>query len=143
MIRYTLHCDRDHDFEAWFRSSDDYDRAAKAGENLCPVCGSAKVEKAPMAPAVGRSGESEKMTLAAAPDPRQVAMREALTELRRRVTENADYVGDRFAEEARKIHYEEAKPRGIFGEATREEAEALAEEEIEFHPLPPLFDERN
>jgi hypothetical protein len=143
MIRYTLRCDKDHEFEAWFRSSADYDRSAKAGENVCPSCGSAAVEKALMAPAVGRSGKSEKMTLAAAPDPRQVAMRAALKELRQRVTENADYVGDRFAEEARKIHYEEAEPRGIYGEANGEEAKALAEEEIEFHPLPPEFDELN
>lgn len=150
MIRYTLRCDKDHDFEAWFRSGADYDRAAEAGENFCPVCGSKRTEKAPMAPAlgrsvepVGRSREPETMTLAAAPDPRQVAMREALKELRRRVTENTDYVGDRFAEEARKIHYNEVEPRGIYGEATAEEAKALAEEEIEFHPLPPLADEHN
>jgi hypothetical protein len=142
MIRYTLRCHRDHDFEAWFRSSADYDRAAKAGKNACPTCGSTKVEKAPMAPAVGRTAEADTMTLAV-PDPRQIAMREALKELRRRVTENADYVGDRFADEARKIHYNEVEPRGIYGEATSEEAKSLAEEEIEFYPLPPSPDDRN
>jgi hypothetical protein len=142
MIRYSLRCDRDHEFEAWFRSSTDYDRAAAAGENVCPVCASTAVVKAPMAPSVAGARKEEKMTLAA-PDPKSRAMREALKELRKRVTENADYVGDRFAEEARKIHYQETEARGIYGEATSEEASALAEEGIAFQPLPPLPEDRN
>jgi hypothetical protein len=142
MIRYTLRCDRDHAFEAWFRASADYDRAAAAGENVCPVCGSATVEKAPMAPTVKGARHDDTVTLAA-PDPRRQAMRKALVELRKKVTENAEYVGDRFAEDARKIHYDEVEPRGIYGEATGEEASALAEEGIEFHPLPPLPEDRN
>jgi len=158
MIRYALHCDRGHEFEAWFGSSADYDRTAAAGENVCPFCGSTAVEKALMAPAVGGrarasgpkgEGESkteeskgETMTLAA-PDPRQAVFREALKEFRRKLTENADYVGDRFAEEARKIHYNEVEPRGIYGEATADEAKGLAEEGVEFQPLPPLPEDRN
>jgi hypothetical protein len=112
------------------------------GENVCPVCASTAVVKAPMAPSVAGARKEEKMTLAA-PDPKSRAMREALKELRRRVTENADYVGDRFAEEARKIHYQETEARGIYGEATSEEASALAEEGIAFQPLPPLPEDRN
>jgi len=142
MIRYTLHCDREHEFEAWFRSAGDYDRAAKAGENRCPVCGSAEVGKALMAPAVSGTKKNEKMSLAA-PDPRSRVMREALREFRKKVTENADYVGDKFAEEARKIHYEETEQRGIYGQATTEEAHELAEEGIAFQPLPPLPEDRN
>lgn len=152
MIRFTLRCDRGHEFEAWFRSSADYE---KSKGTACPLCGSEKVEKAPMAPALGRSakaGKSErgekpesadKVTLAAAPDPRQTAIREALKEMRRQVTENADYVGDRFAEEARKMHYKESAPRAIYGEATGDEASALAEEGIEFQPLPKLPEDGN
>jgi hypothetical protein len=149
MIRFTLRCDRDHEFEAWFRSIADYDKGAGTA---CPLCGSEKVEKAPMAPALGRSARSEtpeqsetpdKVTLAAAPDPRQKAVREALKEMRRQVTENADYVGDRFAEEARKMHYKESEPRAIYGEATGEEAKALVEEGIEFQPLPKLPEDGN
>jgi hypothetical protein len=142
MIRYSLRCDRDHEFEAWFRSSADYDRAAVAGENVCPACGSTAVAKAMMAPSVSGARKSEKMMLAA-PDPKSQAMREALKELRKRVTENADYVGDKFAEEARKIHYEETEARGIYGEATPEEARDLVEEGITFQPLPPLPEDRN
>lgn len=147
MIRYALRCDRGHEFEAWFGSSADYDRIAAAGDNVCPLCGSTAVEKALMAPAVSgatRSGKARtgKVRLAA-PDTRQAAMREALKEFRRKVTENADYVGDRFAEEARKIHYNEVEPRGIYGEATAEEAKGLAEEGVHFQPLPPLPEDHN
>jgi hypothetical protein len=151
MIRYTLRCDQDHTFEAWFRSSEDYDRAAKGGVNECPLCGGRKIEKAPMAPSLARTdkggkekkGGGEKVTLATAPDPREMALRAALKELRQKVTENAEYVGDRFAAEARKIHYTEGDARGIYGEATADEAKALAEEGIEFQPLPTLPEERN
>src|SRR5262245_15079459 len=133
MIRYALRCDKGHEFEAWFRSSADYDRAAKADETACPVCGPARVEKMPMAPAIARGGgkpaakpeaseKPEKVNLVAAPDPRQQALIQAMRELRRQVTEHADYVGDRFAEEARKIHYKETEARGIYGEATSEDA---------------------
>ena len=104
------------------------------------------VEKAPMTPALGRSAKAEsadKIKLAAAPDPRQKAIRDALKEMRKQVTENADYVGDRFAEEARKMHYDESEPRAIYGEATGEEAKALAEEGIEFQPLPQLPEDGN
>jgi hypothetical protein len=142
MIRYNLRCDRDHEFEAWFRSSGDYDRAAKAGGNVCPVCGSTEIEKALMAPAVAGTRKAETVSLAA-PDPRRAALREALKEFRKKVTENADYVGDKFAEEARKIHFHETEPRGIYGEATIEEARKLAEEEIAFQPLPSLAEEQN
>ena len=114
MILYSLRCDRDHIFESWFRSSADFDRGIAALS--CPACGSKKVEKAIMAPAVRgaekgaeKTGEStEKMKLATV-DPRRQALQEAARELRRVVTENADYVGDRFAEEARKIHYRESE----------------------------------
>jgi hypothetical protein len=143
MIRYSLRCDRDHEFEAWFGSSADYERIDAAGENICPVCGSHSVVKAPMAPAVaGTKAKGDKVTLAA-PDPRSQALREAIKELRQKVTENADYVGGKFAEEARKIHYNETEPRGIYGEATTEEARELHDEGIEFQPLPPLPDDRN
>jgi hypothetical protein len=147
MIRYALSCARGHQFEAWFGSGADYERAAAAGENSCPFCGSTSVEKAPMAPAIGGKSRqvataNEKVTLAA-PDPRQAAFREALKDFRRKLTENADYVGERFAEEARKIHYNEVEPHGIYGEATVEEAERLAEEGVTFQPMPPLPEDHN
>ncbi|MCB1503021.1 MAG: DUF1178 family protein [Bauldia sp.] len=160
MIRYTLRCRKDHQFEAWFRSSDDYDAQARKKRVPCPVCGDTKVEKALMAPAIGRAGKDKgkpepvpgpAAETAAPPagavqlvaDPRRQALIQAMRELRAKITENADYVGDKFAEEARKIHYNETEPRGIYGEASREEAEALAEEGIEFAPLPPVPEDRN
>jgi hypothetical protein len=140
MISYTLHCDRGHEFDAWFRSSTDYDKAA--GKTACPICNSKKIEKALMAPSVARTDRDAPMRVAA-PDPRQIALRQALREIRQKVTENADYVGDKFAEEARKIHYNEVEARGIYGEATPDDAKALIEEGIEFHPLPVLPEEGN
>jgi hypothetical protein len=142
MILYTLRCENDHEFEAWFASSAAYDRAAKAGQNACPVCGSGEVGKAIMAPAVSGTRKRDTVSLAA-PDLRNQAMRDALKEFRRKVTENADYVGDKFAEEARKIHFNESESRGIYGEATAEEARDLVEEGISFQPLPPIPEDRN
>jgi hypothetical protein len=146
MIRYALRCEKNHEFEAWFRSIADYDRAAGDGSVPCPMCGATRVEKTIMAPAVkGTKKESapqEKVQLAAI-DPREKALREAIKELRQKVTENSDYVGNRFAEEARKIHYRESEPRSIYGEASGEEAKALAEEGVAFEPLPQLPEERN
>lgn len=148
MIRYALICEDGHEFEGWFRDSGDFDAQAKAASIACPFCASVKVEKQIMAPAVAGSGKGappptpEKLRVAA-PDPRRTAMIEALREMRKSVTENADYVGGRFPEEARKIHYREAEPRGIYGEASAAEAKELAEEGIEFHPLPVLPEDRN
>lgn len=143
MIRYALTCEKDHEFEAWFRSSADYDRSVAVGEATCPFCSSVTVEKAIMAPSLSRTDVQEKKQFVAAPDPKQQALRQAIRELRDKVTENADYVGDRFAEEARKMHYNEIEHRGIYGEATGEQAQSLAEEGIDFAPLPPLPEDGN
>lgn len=149
MIRYALTCGEGHDFEGWFRDSSDFEKQVKRGVVACPSCGSTKVAKQIMAPSVsspkkkqGKAPEPEALRVAAA-DPRRAEMVEALRELRKSVTANADYVGKQFSEEARKIHYREAEPRGIYGEASPEEAKELAEEGIEFHPLPVLPEDRN
>jgi hypothetical protein len=146
MIRYALTCGEGHEFEGWFRDSADFDKQAKKATLACPVCGSADIEKQLMAPAVAstkkRATEPEKLRVAA-PDPRRAELVEALRELRKSVTENADYVGGRFPEEARKIHYKETEPRGIYGEASPAEAKELADEGIEFHPLPVLPEDRH
>jgi len=149
MIHYALVCDREHAFEGWFRSSADFDDQVASGLVSCPTCGSTAVTRAPMAPNVqtGRAREerreaSERKTVMM-PDPTQKMMLEALREIRKKVTENATYVGDRFADEARKMHYGEGETRGIWGEATTEEASALSEEGIEVQPLPGLPEDRN
>ena len=159
MIRYTLNCDQGHTFESWFANSAAYDKQAKRSLIACPVCNSTKVEKAIMAPRLGRSDAIEEPIAppAAAPAPATptpaapVAMmspverelRSKLKELREHIVKNADYVGPRFPEQARKIHYGETEHRSIYGEASPDEAKELFEEGIEFHPLPILPDDQN
>lgn len=141
MIHYDLVCRDGHRFDGWFRSSDDFDLQNGKHHVSCPHCGGHEVEKAMMAPGIARrSGEAEPRKMAAALPPE---MAEAIRKLRRHVETNAENVGRRFPEEARKIHYNEADPRGIYGEASMEEASALAEEGIEVQPLPMLPEDSN
>ena len=132
MIKYELKCRKDHVFEAWFYDSATYDKQEAGGRVVCPVCNSRKVTRAPMAPRIGKS----KSQVAAAEAKQQAMALKALAEIRDHVEKNADYVGDQFAEEARKIHYGEVDKRSIYGEATREEAEDLAEEGVEVAMIP-------
>ncbi|AMS40728.1 DUF1178 family protein [Aminobacter sp. NyZ550] len=141
MIRFSLHCDHAHDFEGWFRSNDDFETQRKRGFVSCPECGSQKVEKALMAPAVSTSRKQEKVALAMGEQQRK--MMAALKDLSEKVRENAENVGDKFAEEARKIHFGETEARGIYGAATLDEAKGLAEDGIEFMPLPVFPEDRN
>ena len=141
MIRFSLICEHDHEFEAWFRSNDDFDTQNKRGFVECPSCGSKKVGKALMAPAVSTGRNREKMALAMGQAQKEAMAR--LKALSEKMRENADYVGDKFAEEARKIHFGETDPRGIYGEATAEEARSLAEDGVDFMPIPVFPDDRN
>ncbi len=141
MITYALLCDNQHRFDAWFRSAEAFDEQLARGIVSCPVCASIRVEKALMAPAVARSG-SDKVTVSSG-HPQQAEIRELLRAMRRKVVSEADYVGDRFAEEARKIHFHEADARGIYGEATRDEVAGLIDDGVDFLPLPNLPDEHN
>ena len=165
MIRYALACSKGHAFDSWFQNSAAYDKQAKRGLVECPVCGDSKIEKALMAPTLsgtkkrGRPAMPASMPAPAAEaapaavseTPAPVAMvspeerefRTKLKELRDHLTKNADNVGRKFPEEARKMHYGEAEHRSIYGEASPQEAKDLHEEGIEFHPLPVLPDERN
>jgi hypothetical protein len=136
MIRYTLVCRGDHEFDGWFRSSSVFDEQAKAGELQCPVCGSTEVRKGLMAPSVAGTKKSDSIDVTPAQAARKMIM--MMTALRKHVEENCDYVGDQFAEVARRIHYEEEPRRDIYGEATPEEAEALIEEGIDVAALPVL-----
>jgi hypothetical protein len=160
VIRYALACEKDHSFESWFASSAAYDKQVKRGLVTCPLCGSAKVEKAIMAPQLARTDRAgaEPVAEAAPPSapapaeekapvammsPQEQALRSKLKELREHLVKSADYVGPKFPEEARKMHYGEIEHRSIYGEASPDDARALHEEGIEFHPLPRLPDERN
>ena len=128
MIRFSLRCASEHEFEGWFRSGDAYEAQQQAGEIACPECGDTHVQKALMAPSIGRSRDRAPISPA--------QLRSALVELRRQVESHCDYVGPQFAEEARRIHYGESDPRGIYGEASAEESRELAEEGITFGRIP-------
>lgn len=154
MIRYTLRCARGHGFESWFQNSGAYDSQRRRKLVTCPVCDSAEVEKALMAPQVGRSSRRREE----APAPQAEAqvqpqaplmtgeageLRAKLRELRDFVKNNADDVGERFPVEARKMHYGDIERRAIYGKASSHEARELMEEGIDITPLPPLPDDTN
>jgi hypothetical protein len=130
MIRYALACEQDHAFEGWFAASDDFDDQAARGLLHCPVCASGAVRKQIMAPAVsgtkarGAAGGGHAM------------MMEAMGKIRRHVEDNFDYVGDRFAAEARAIHAGTSEDRGIYGEATAGEVKSLVEDGVPVAPMP-------
>ncbi|MEM7224165.1 MAG: DUF1178 family protein [Pseudomonadota bacterium] len=140
MIVYDLKCHKGHQFEAWFRDSAAFDEQQAAGDVRCPSCGSKKVEKALMAPNLGRA---KGRATAPQENPSAQETRQALRELRRQVEANCDYVGERFPEEARKIHYGEADARGIYGESTAEEAKSLDDEGVKVQRIPWLPNENS
>jgi len=139
MISFNLRCGKDHVFEAWFKDGKSFDRQAKQGKVVCPVCGDCEVGKAPMAPNIA-AGVSRKPGTqgkpGAGPAARAAEFRETLTKLRTEIEKNCDYVGENFAEEARKIHYKESEERNIYGETSDQEAQALQEEGVEFARIP-------
>ena len=156
MIRYNLRCERGHAFESWFQSSSAYESQEKRKLVNCPSCGSAKVQRAIMAPQI----VSKKGREPAAPQPaaatdvsapastplmmaQERELRAKLKELRDHIVKNADNVGERFPNEARKMHYGDIEHRPIYGEASPEEARSLIDEGVEVSPLPVLPDDRN
>jgi len=143
MIRYALACEQGHAFETWFQNSAAYDRQAARSLISCPICGSTKVTKALMTPQISGAKKRDDPAPVAMVSPQEREFRKKLKELREHLVKNADYVGQKFPEEARKMHYGEVEHRSIYGEATSEQAKELHEEGIEFHPLPVLPDERN
>ncbi|MCY1126281.1 DUF1178 family protein [Frigidibacter sp. RF13] len=131
MIRYRLTCDQDHGFESWFKSSDAFDKLNASGMVACSVCGSVKVTKDLMAPAVSQGTEEAKPLQRPASE-----VEAALAALRRQVEENSEYVGLNFAAEARAMHEGERPHRSIYGEARSDEARKLIEEGVPVAPLP-------
>ncbi|MDO8607958.1 MAG: DUF1178 family protein [Phaeospirillum sp.] len=131
MILFELRCPDQHHFEAWFKDGAAYDSQAAAGVIACPHCGDTRIEKALMTPRLAKAR-------GAALDVPEVMgeVRKALVSLKKTVQENCDYVGERFPEEARKIHYGETEARGIYGKATSEEARELEDEGVSVQRLP-------
>lgn len=166
MIRYQLACAHGHSFEGWFRGSEDFETQAEAGSVTCPACGSTEVAKQLMTPSVATArgkaarpveevpqaetapsaaetaapARNQQVSLA---QPQMAELAEAMRRIRKHVTENAENVGPRFAEEARAMHYGETEKRGIYGEATAEDTSSLLEDGIEVYPLPILPEDRN
>ncbi len=136
MIQYSLQCTNGHRYEAWFKSASAYDEQQARGIVSCAVCGDSHVEKAPMAPNVART-DHDRVPLSAH-HPEAARIREMMRRYRQKVMSEAENVGDRFAEEARKIHFEEAEARGIYGEATRDEVMGLIDDGVDFLPLPDI-----
>jgi len=161
MIVFDLKCDNAHQFEAWFRSSSAYEEQLHAGFVSCPYCDSANIKKAPMAPNIAAKSnqlksnqQREDIPVSAPvmaptasthvasqkPDSKLTELvqetEKMLAKVQEHVQKNCDYVGNNFAEEARKIHYGESKERGIYGESTKEETVELLEEGIDVLPLP-------
>ena len=144
MIKFNLICKHGHEFEGWFQSSAAFEEQAGKKLLVCPVCGNKKITKALMAPNLGQSevvkaGNAVEKVAESIP---QEAI-DKIRKVRDEIKKNSDYVGDKFAEEARKIHYEETEERGIYGEATKEEVKDLVEEGVPCLPLPNLPEDNN
>jgi hypothetical protein len=136
MIRFSLVCSNEHEFEGWFQSGAAFENQVDDGHLACPVCDGTQVRKAPMAPSISPKGNN-RPNLPKAIDPANAGtMRKALKELREVVETNCENVGDRFADEARKIHYGETEARGIYGETSKDEAVELQDEGVPFARIP-------
>lgn len=145
-MKFTLHCDKGHDFEAWFRSNEDYETQAKRGFVECPSCGSIKVAKALMAPSVatGRTKDARKESvMVAAGQAIQREMVEKMREVTRQVKAQAEDVGEKFPEQARQMHYGETDAKPIYGKASPDDVESLVDEGIDIMPLPELPEDLN
>lgn len=149
MIRYALACDSGHGFDSWFRSSEDFEQQDGRGLVTCPLCGSSRVAKQIMAPQVART-DHERSAGDPAPsgdvaliNPEARQLRQKIAELRAQILASSEDVGEKFADEARKMHYGDAEERSIYGKATSEDAKALVDEGISVLPIPGLPDERN
>ena len=149
MIKYSLMCEKGHEFEGWFSSSEDYDVQNKRGFVTCAICGNANISKTLMAPQVSGTKKSSdadnpSVPMAQMPSPQLPAeMIEQLRKIKKHVEANSENVGDKFPEEARKIHYGEAEERGIYGKASLKEAVDLAEEGVNVLPIPQLPEDGN
>lgn len=141
MIRFSLRCEHEHEFDGWFRNGEDFETQRKRGLVSCPACNSNRIEKALMAPSVSTGRQKEKVALAVSEEQRRLMGQ--VREMAKKLRENADYVGDRFAEEARKIHFGETDPRGIYGEASPQEVKGLLDDGVDFMPLPEFPEDRN
>ncbi|MDD9908875.1 MAG: DUF1178 family protein [Ahrensia sp.] len=142
MIRFSLVCDADHDFDGWFASSEEFEKQRKRGLIACTTCNSTKVSKSLMAPQISTGRQKDAMAVASVDANRRELMAK-MKELRETITSQSENVGTRFPEEVRKIHYGESEQRSIYGEAKRDEVESLLDEGVAIAPLPVVPDDAN
>ncbi len=138
MIKYSLNCENNHNFEAWFPNSDGFEEQNSKGFVVCPYCASIKVSKAIMAPAVKKSKPQENENISLSNDIMPTEVRKIIEEYKSHIEQNFDYVGDSFAKEARAIHDGDSEIRPIYGETTPKEAKELIEDGISIAPIPTL-----
>jgi len=145
-MKFTLHCDKGHEFEAWFRSNEDYETQAKRGFVECPSCGSINIAKALMAPqvATGRAKDDRKeAVMVAAGQAMRREIVEKMREVTRQVKAQAEDVGEKFPEQARQMHYGETDAKPIYGKASPDDVESLVDEGVDIMPLPELPEDLN
>ena len=133
MIKYKLQCKNLHQFESWFRTSDDYEKLSNEKMLSCEICGSKSISKSLMSPSVSSKEKKKiKETLDTVPSKKQ----KLIKQLKKEVEKNCEYVGDNFEKEARAIHYGDSPERSIYGKTTIKEAKSLYEDGIPVTPLP-------
>ena len=130
MIKYSLRCSEGHNFEAWFSSSKAYEDQVHDSLVLCPLCDSREIKKNIMSPNIGKKGNKSRTNN----DVKKIEV--MMNKVRKHVEKNYEYVGEKFPEEARAMHYEEKESKDIYGESSIEEAKELIEEGIDIHPIP-------
>ena len=141
MIRYDLVCENEHFFESWFKDSKSYQKQLDTNEIVCPECDSSNILKALMAPGIPKKTNTKNGNVIANSSSRSI--NDAIRKIRDEIKKNSEYVGDQFPEEARKIHYNEAEMRSIYGKASKTEITELVDEGIDIIQIPEIPDDKN
>tara|TARA_B100000989_G_scaffold208889_1_gene158423 strand:- start:24 stop:449 length:426 start_codon:yes stop_codon:yes gene_type:complete len=141
MIRYDLVCVNEHFFESWFKDSESYQKQLEANEIVCPKCNSSNISKSLMAPGIPKKTNTKNGNVIA--NSSSSSINNAIRKIRDEIKKNSEYVGDQFPEEARKIYYNEAEMRSIYGKASKKEITELVDEGIDIIQIPEIPDDKN
>ena len=141
MIRYDLFCENEHFFESWFKDSKSYQKQLEANEIACPKCNNSNISKSLMAPGIPKKTNTKNGNVIA--NSSSSSINNAIRKIRDEIKKNSEYVGDQFPEEARKIHYNEAEMRSIYGKASKKEITELVDEGIDIIQIPEIPDDKN
>ena len=141
MIRYDLICEDEHFFESWFKDSKSYQKQLEANEIACPKCNNSNISKSLMAPGIPKKTNTKNGNVIA--NSSSSSINNAIRKIRDEIKKNSEYVGDQFPEEARKIHYNEAEMRSIYGKASKKEITELVDEGIDIIQIPEIPDDKN